>query len=246
MGLQTGTQPSKDQTDGPSIRGRCLTSVVEIDKRNSGGVAGSESEGRAPSPGNQADCEDLANVHDNSKLDDGRPVGSWASRYPRPAWVQITVELIYLSAILIACLLVVIDPALSKSDLSAQTGSYISYFGGLEIRSTALKWVSLGVSGLVGGTVFSLKWLYHSVAKGVWSRDRILWRFVVPLNSATVALFTGFLFASGAVPFLKDESLDSPLMAASFGFIFGYFSDSILAALQNFAQRIFGTLGREE
>lgn len=217
-----------------------------MEKRNSVGVAGFESDGRAPPPGSHIDCEDLADVHDNSRLDDGRPVGSWKSRYPKAAWVQISIELIYLCTILILSLLVIMDPALSKSDLSAQTGSYITYFGGLEIRSTALKWVSLGVSGLVGGTVFSLKWLYHSVAKGVWSRDRILWRFVVPLNSATVALFTGFLFASGAVPFLKDESLDSPLMAASFGFIFGYFSDNILAALQNFAQKIFGTLGRDE
>ena len=227
-----------------------MSGVVEIDKRGGGLTANlatpAGEDARTPNGGDAADCTDLANVHDNSKLDDGRPVGSWASRYTKAAWFQIIIELTYLCAILILCLLAVIDPALSKSDITSQVGTYVSYFTGLEIRSAALKWVSLGVSGLIGGSVFSLKWLYHSVAKGVWSRDRILWRFVVPLNSGTVALFTGFLFASGAVPFLKDESLDSPLMAASFGFIFGYFSDNILAALQNFAQKIFGTLGRAE
>lgn len=98
----------------------------------------------------------------------------------------------------------------------------------------------------MGGTVFDLKWLYHSVAWGSWNQDRLLWRLIVPFNSATVSLFTGFLVASGVVPFLKGEAFDTPLPNLAFGFIFGYFSDNILAAMQNFAKKIFGTLGQSD
>lgn len=114
----------------------------------------------------------------------------------------------------------------------------------LHLDAGSLKWIALWVAGLLGGVAFAFKWLYHSVARGLWNRDRLLWRLIVPFNSATVSLFTGFLFASGAVPFLNNAALDTPLKALSFGFIFGYFSDNILAALQNFAQKIFGTLGQ--
>lgn len=109
-----------------------------------------------------------------------------------------------------------------------------------------LKWIALWVAGLLGGTVFALKWLYHSVAKGLWNQDRLLWRLIVPFNSATVSIFTGFLVSSGVVPLLKGEAFDTPLTNLAFGFIFGYFSDNILAALQNFAQKIFGTLGQSD
>ena len=65
----------------------------------------------------------------------------------------------------------------------------------------------------------------------------------MPFNSSIVSLFTGYLFASGAIPFLKNETFDDLYTLLGFGFIFGYFSDNILAAMQNLAQKIFGTLG---
>ena len=73
----------------------------------------------------------------------------------------------------------------------------------------------------------------------------VLWRVIVPFNSAAVSTFTGFLFASGIIPFLKDESFENAFALLGFGFIFGYFSDNILASMQNLAQRIFGTLNDE-
>ncbi|WP_444668425.1 hypothetical protein [Cereibacter changlensis] len=193
----------------------------------------------------EIDCEDLAKVHENANLTDGRARGEYKSSYPLSAWRQIFLEFSYLGALLFGLALCLIDPALSKSPIENNDAIYTSYFLQLEVKGEALKWIALTISGMLGGTIFCLKWLYHSVAKGAWHSDRVLWRIVVPFNSAFVALFTGFLFASGTVPFLKDETLDTPIMAASFGFIFGYFSDNILAALQNFAHKIFGTLGKE-
>ena len=37
---------------------------------------------------------------------------------------------------------------------------------------TFLLWIAVGLSGVVGGTSFALKWLYHSVAKALWNRDK--------------------------------------------------------------------------
>jgi hypothetical protein len=142
--------------------------------------------------------------------------------------------------------LVLFDAAIFPASAGNVESIYRSAVLGITLKSEALKWIALWTAGLLGGTVFALKWLYHSVAKAVWNQDRVLWRLIVPFNSATVSVFTGFLFASGVVPFLRNESFDAPLTTLGFGFIFGYFSDNILAALQNYAQRIFGTLGQKD
>ena len=55
-------------------------------------------------------------------------------------------------------------------------------------------------------------------------------------------MFTGFLFASGVIPFLNNESFEDIYTLLGFGFVFGYFSDNILAALQNLARQMLGTL----
>jgi hypothetical protein len=177
------------------------------------------------------------------ELEDNRSVGDWKSRFYLRAWCQISIELLYLVALLILGSLALLDAALISPNANDIQGTYVSPLLGVKIKSFALKWIALWIAGLLGGTVFDLKWLYHSVAKGLWHCDRFLWRLIVPFNSATVALFTGFLVSSGAVPFLRSEAFDSALPNLAFGFVFGYFSDNILAALQNFAKKIFGTLG---
>ena len=48
--------------------------------------------------------------------------------------------------------------------------------------------------------------------------------------------------ASGVIPFLKNEIFDEYYTLLGFGFVFGYFSDNILAALLNLAAKLFGTL----
>ena len=42
--------------------------------------------------------------------------------------------------------------------------------------------------GSVGGTIFAIKWLVHSVANGLWHQDRFLWRVFVPLTGGIYAL----------------------------------------------------------
>lgn len=178
-------------------------------------------------------------VHD---LDDGRAIGEWKSRYGASAWTQIVIELIYLCVILLFCIVILID-AVSGTQTEGVVRSDIL---NLDVNVEQAKWIALAIAGTIGGAVFDLKWHYHSVAKGMWNRDRVLWRLIVPWNSAMVSLFTGFLLTSGIIPFLKNESFDDIFTLLGCGFVFGYFSDNILAALQNLAQKIFGTLDSDD
>jgi len=105
-----------------------------------------------------------------------------------------------------------------------------------------LIWLSVALSGSAGGTAFALKWLYHSVAKWTWNRDRILWRLIVPPLSGVFAVFVAFMVSAEIVPFLNAKAFDSFYRALGAGFLLGYFSDNVLAALQNLAVRWFGTV----
>ncbi|WP_298257562.1 hypothetical protein [uncultured Litoreibacter sp.] len=183
---------------------------------------------------------------DEDELDDDRCPWDWKTKYPYRVWFQISIELIWTLSILVFALLILFDGALVRATDCLNTCQnqthYASEIFGVSIRSEAVNWIALFAAGMIGGALFVLKWLYHSVAKGRWHQDRLLWRLIVPINSAVVSLFTGFIFASGVIPFLKGEAFDDLYTLLGFGFIFGYFSDNILAALQNIAQNIFGTL----
>src|SRR3546814_6444101 len=54
-------------------------------------------------------------------------------------------------------------------------------------------------SGVLGGTLFGLKYLYKVVARGWWNEDRELWRFFSPL------LAGGLAFAVGALADRSEE-----------------------------------------
>ena len=182
------------------------------------------------------------NDEDRADYDDRREHGDWKSRYTRPAWFRIVMEFVLLFAYLIGASYLLIDAVVEKpEELSKQGFVYLSPLG-VSISNEVAKWMALAMAGFIGGTVVDLKWLYHSVAKGLWNQDRCLWRIIVPFNSAAISLFTGFLFASGSIPFLQNESFEDLYTLLGFGFVFGYFSDNILAALQNLARQVFGTL----
>jgi hypothetical protein len=105
-------------------------------------------------------------------------------------------------------------------------------------------YASIGLSGACGGCTFALKWLYHTVAKMQWHRDRVVWRVVVPISSAFLAIFSGLMIISGLVPFLARTPLMVPATGAAYGFFVGLFSDNVLAALQKLAFNVFGTIDK--
>ena len=105
-----------------------------------------------------------------------------------------------------------------------------------------LVWASVALGGICGGSAFAMKWLYHSVAHGKWHCDRLVWRFVVPILSGVLALFTALMIGSGLIPIFSSTIFDGPIMGAAFGFFVGFFSDNLIATLQRFANHLLGTL----
>lgn len=177
-----------------------------------------------------------------AELTDGREPGNFRSRYPASAWAQIAGEFAFLVTILVlvAHALLIIG-RLVGADSPADAGTLPFNIEYPEDRRFLI-WVALALSGVAGGTAFALKWLYHSVAKWTWNRDRILWRLIVPALSGVFAVFVAFMVSAEIVPFLNSKAFDSFYRALGAGFLLGYFSDNVLAALQNLAVRWFGTV----
>lgn len=179
--------------------------------------------------------ENLTNdIDEDESLDDGREFGHWETRYPRRAWFQIVIELIYLVSLTILSIFLVACSAYGTTE-----GAEFLPFGQ---NPDVLIWVATVGSGLSGGCLFAIKWLYHCVAKGYWNADRCIWRFTAPLISGILAVFGTLIVRSELIPIIKGEAVDTMVAAIALAFILGLFSDNLLAALQNFANKTFGTL----
>ena len=178
-----------------------------------------------------------------ASLVDGRSAGDFESRYSKSAWLQISLELVYLLLVLFGTIILLIWMARAVV-LNLHDGFYLAVFGSSPANIQLVVWAAAGLSGAAGGAAFALKWLYHSVAKQNWHRDRVVWRIVVPPVSAVLSVYTGLMIVSGLLPFVSHASLSNPVASAAFGFFIGYFSDHLLASLQKFAYRIFGTINQ--
>jgi hypothetical protein len=170
-------------------------------------------------------------------LTDGREPLDWATKYPDPtAQKAIAFEKRYVGFLLILIPLCTILVWLRALEFVfgclpgwAEHSQRINY--------SVLAWLG----GALGGTLFSTKWLYHSVAKQVWHIDRRLWRIFTPPLSGSLAFITFLMISSGMLPIIERKTLDSEVIALSVGFIVGYFSDSATAKLTEVAETLFGS-----
>ena len=100
------------------------------------------------------------------------------------------------------------------------------------------------LGGMLGGLVYSGKWLYHSIAKGLWHQDRRMWRFLSPWMSLGATIGIWCLMSIGFFPALTDAVPDSSAgsLAApvGVGFVIGYLSDRCLAKMKDLAEVLFG------
>jgi hypothetical protein len=168
--------------------------------------------------------------------DDGRGVGNWQTRYPDPiAQSAIESETKYL----------LIHFAICPILLAFLHSGFLEHCTWLNIESHRISSFTLlatsWICGLFGGTLFSLKWLYHSVAKEIWNIDRKLWRLLTPYLSAGVAFVIWIVITSGLFGVFDSDKLRDVNLTMAMGFISGYFSDSAVAKLSEIAQGVFGT-----
>ena len=164
-------------------------------------------------------------------LTDGRQKGNWESRFESGALLHIKWEKKYLLILLIVCLLLPLAVGILSNEWLAGTPTK---FQNLKKYLFAL------FGGTLGGTLFAMKWLVHSVAKDTWNYDRQLWRVFTPLLSGGLALVIIILVNCQMFDVIKPENL-SIHKCYGVGFLVGYFSDNAIGKLTEIAQVLFGS-----
>ncbi len=164
---------------------------------------------------------------------DGRKLGEWKSCYTDPAARRaIRVEACYLGALFFAAPISIVVLWLDgpKHWLSVSDEKYQVLF------RYGLAWAT----GTFGGTLFDIKWLYHSVAKQTWHLDRRLWRIFTPHLSGGLSCAVIALISSGLIRVFDKGAMDSPSLVFGVAFLVGYFSDNTIAKLAEVASTLFG------
>lgn len=164
-------------------------------------------------------------------LTDGREKGDWHSRYDEFAQNQIKKEKNYLLIVLLGGLF-----------LTFLIGFYFDscYFPSKYCFENVKFYVFAFLGGTLGGTIFSIKWLIHSVAKNTWNIDRHLWRIMTPILSSAIALLFIVLLNSD-VFHIESAKGSSIFKAYGIGALVGYFSDNAIGKLTEIAQVLFGS-----
>ena len=168
-----------------------------------------------------------------SDLTDDRRENEWRSRYSaRRAVIQIVAESVYLGTLIVAtaAALILIWRGTPQSWLDVDSARYDTF------RIYSFAWVS----GTLGGTLFAVKWLYHSVGKGFWNADRLAWRLFTPHLSGGFSFGLLALATSGIFEILNRELLRSSPAVVGTGFLLGYFSDFTVARLYKVAEHMLG------
>lgn len=177
-----------------------------------------------------------------NEMDDNRARYEYASKYKCDAWKQIICEGAYL-VILAGSTVYFIVQAVAPL-MMGQSGWYnefISSFIGKN-QSTAFSYMLIAKFGLLGGVLFSMKWLVHTVASGWWNQDRVMWRVLTPLSAALTAVFFALIVESGIISLFDPSTFRNLKTAAAFGMLTGYFADGVIGVLSNVASVLFGTV----
>lgn len=152
---------------------------------------------------------------------------SWKSRYPGKCWIQIVIEAVYVGVMFVAGFIIVFFVVKQQK-------------GGLGIAQeqwvrTVPMLVSLA-GGWIGGCLYDMKWLYHSVARQIWNRDRILWRIFTPFLSAGASFIVVSLGVGNIIPFIAEVVKGSISGTIGLSIVIGYFSDRVFSSLQRVAE----------
>jgi hypothetical protein len=170
--------------------------------------------------------KELQNL-DKKITNDGFEVGDYCSRYFGKCTIQLCFEGGWLAVLLTIPFVLFI-------------------YSGCDIHNLTTLWPPLGnhialawFSGLLGGAVFATKWFYRSVAHGIWSRDRVFWRFLSPLMSAALGVFAYLLLKGNILSLINPALFNDATNICVVGFLTGMCSDSVMAALSSLSSKLF-------
>lgn len=180
---------------------------------------------------------DSRDINNSTINDDKRIKGDWKSRWDNEAIFHIRIDACYVGIIFILTLVLMI------LTWRGTTFEYIANGCEFCVRNRFNQFAFFFLGGVLGGTLFSIKYLYKVVARGYWNIDRRLWRIFSPFLSGGLALAIGTLIDSGMIGLTtKSTSMTSYF---AIGFISGYFADSASAKMQEIADTIFGASSKQ-
>lgn len=180
---------------------------------------------------------------------DGRSPGDWTSRYQdatAKTWIRI--EAGFLLFHLLAIVVAVFWIAFNHATTTAPNIEGLPNPGHPAQGSSDADWLPLlhaWLGGVLGGTIFAIKWLYHVVAKNLWHVDRRLWRLFTPHLSGALSLAFVIMLSSGILVIIDPAELKSKWVCFTLGFLVGYFSDNATAKMSEVAKTVFGATQRE-
>jgi hypothetical protein len=122
---------------------------------------------------------------------DGKAQYDWQSKWPQPAKSGILRDSLVVGIIFFGTLIAIF---LTWHGLSFEALSH-GCNGCSKVTFNKYSYFFLG--GMLGGTLFGLKFLYMVVARGYWTEDRWLWRIFTPFLSGGLALAFGAMLDSG-------------------------------------------------
>jgi hypothetical protein len=164
---------------------------------------------------------------------DGRKPLDWKSRYQeKEAKRCIILETIYLTIILFLIPIIILLFWLKIPNylFKLEEAKYhlLTYF--------VYSWLG----GSLGGALYSIKWLYHSVAKSIWHLDRLIWRIMTPHLSGALGFIFMVIMYSNIIKVFNKDFISSGWIFLSISFMVGYFSDNAVAKLAEIARTLFG------
>jgi hypothetical protein len=165
---------------------------------------------------------------------DGRKVCEWRSRYEPEARKEIYWEACYLGALFVLSQLLI---------LAFWLGCFHCKVCGMtdEKYVTVCHYAYAWFAGMLGGTMFSAKWLYHAAARAFWNQDRRLWRVFSPHLSAALAFAFYTIIVSGLLKVIDVATMQKPSSIIGCSFLVGYFSDGAIGKLREVSEILFGT-----
>jgi hypothetical protein len=169
-------------------------------------------------------------------LTDGRKEDDWKSRYSdRWCRLQICAEAFYLVVLLYgsAFLILLVWLETPEDWLGISHNRYATF------QVYAYAWLG----GLLGGTLFAIKWLYHTVGKGFWNADRLAWRFFTPHLSSAFSFGLIALITSSIFQVLDQDLIRQGASVVGLSLLLGYFSDFTVARLYRLAENLLGASG---
>jgi hypothetical protein len=173
-------------------------------------------------------------------LTDGRERYDWKRRYDKEATREIRFEAIYVGSVLALAVGFLIVIWCGRHGTSSCWLAHTCPVIGPDGNDTFTRYCFAWLGGMIGGILFTVKWLYHSVAKGSWHLERRLWRIFTPHISGALATMVVVLISSGIFPVLNARSVDSLKGTLGVSFLVGYFSDHAIAKLTELAETLFG------